>query len=75
MIYYKASQPIPGKGDAWMFYECTDDKKIVRYVTYIAATRETERVSNPVVKKLYRPELLAESTQAEFERYWSEGKG
>ena len=70
MIYLKASQPIPGKGDAWTFYECSDDKRIARYVTYIAATGETECVPDPVVKRLYKPENLTESSQEEFERYW-----
>ena len=70
MIYLKASQPIPGKGDAWTFYECSDDKRIARYVTYIAVSGETERVADPVVKRLYRPEFLTESSQEEFERYW-----
>jgi len=71
MRYYKTSQPIPGKGDAWMYYECTDEQRILRYVTHIPATGETERVEKPVVKKLYRPELLVDSTQTEFEQYWS----
>jgi hypothetical protein len=71
MIYYKTSQPIPGKGDAWMYYECTDEKKVVRYVTHIPATGETERVPDPVVKKLYRPELLLDASQEEFEEHWS----
>lgn len=70
MIYYKTSQPIPGKGDAWMYYECTDEKTIVRFVTVIPATGETERVAKPVVKKLYRPEKLMDSSQEEFEQYW-----
>jgi hypothetical protein len=70
MIYYKTSQPIPGKGDAWMYYECTDEQRIVRYVTHIPATAETTPVSDPVVKKLYRPESLLPSTQEEFEQYW-----
>jgi hypothetical protein len=71
MVYFKTSQPIPGKGDAWMYYECTDEQRVVRYVTHIAATGETERVDDPVVKKLYRPEMLVASSQEEFERYWS----
>jgi hypothetical protein len=71
LIYFKTSQPIPGKGDAWMFYECSDDRRIVRYVTHIPATGETERVSDPVVKKLYRPEMLSESSLEEFDRYWA----
>ena len=72
MVYYKTSQPVPGKGDAWMYYECTDEKRVVRYVTHIPATGETQRVGDPVVKKLYRPELLVESTKEEFEKYWQE---
>lgn len=70
MIYYKTSQPIPGKGDAWMYYECSDEMKIIRYVTHIPATGETERNSDPIVKKLYRPELLQSSSQSEFEQFW-----
>ena len=72
MIYYKTSQPIPGKGNAWMYYECTDEKRIVRYVTHIPATGETEHVADPVVKKLYRPELLMDSSREEFDQHWSE---
>ena len=70
MIYFKTSQPVPGKGDAWMYNECTDERRVVRYVTHIPATGETEPVSDPVVKKLYRPELLMDSTQEEFEQRW-----
>lgn len=70
MKYFKTSQPVPGKGDAWMYYECTDEGKVLRYVTNIPATGETEHNSNPVVKKLYRPELLMESSMQEFMEYW-----
>ena len=66
MKYYKTSQPVPGKGEAWMFYECGDEGRILRYVTVIPATGEIERNSNPVVKKLYRPDLLMDSTAQEF---------
>jgi hypothetical protein len=71
MVYYKTSQPVPGKGDAWMFYECSDEQRIIRYVTFIPATGETERVEKPVVKRLYRPELLQGSSHEEFEQYWA----
>jgi hybrid cluster-associated redox disulfide protein len=70
MIYYKTSQPVPGKGDAWMFYECNDDQTIRRYLTYIPATRETDRVAKPFIKKLQRPEMLMPSEREEFEQYW-----
>jgi len=55
-----------------MYYECTDERHIVRYVTHVPATGETVRVSDPVVKKLYRPELLEPSSQQEFEQYWAQ---
>ena len=70
MVYYKTSQPIPGKGNAWTFYECDEAQRIVRFVTHVAATGETQCVGDPVVKKLYRPESLSESSQEEFNRYW-----
>ena len=71
MLYFKTSQPVPGKGDAEIYYECTDEKTIVRYVTWITLTGEVERVTDPIVKKLYRPEFLSESSQEEFEQKWS----
>ncbi|HIJ66249.1 MAG TPA: hypothetical protein HPP77_09905 [Candidatus Hydrogenedentes bacterium] len=70
MVYCKSSQPIPGKGDAWTYYECADDNTILRYVTYISQTNETERVTDPIVKKLYRPDLVQESSKDEFDRHW-----
>lgn len=70
MKYYKTSQPVPGKGEAWMFYECSDEGRILRYVTVIPATGEIERNSNPVVKKLYRPDLLMDSSAQEFSEQW-----
>ncbi len=73
MQYMKTSQPIPGKGDAWMYYECNEELRIARYVTHIPQTGETERVGDPVVKRLYRPELLQPSTKEEFDIYWAKG--
>lgn len=70
MQYFKTSQPVPGKGDAWMYYECDDAGTVLRYVTVIPATGETERNSNPVVKKLYRPETLTETSAEEFANHW-----
>ena len=70
MIYYKTSQVVPGKGDAWMFYECNDDKTVRRYMTYIPATRELDKVPNPFIKKLQRPEMLQPCEQDEFYQYW-----
>lgn len=72
MVYYKTSQPIPGKGNATIYYECDDAKTVLRYVTHIDGTGEIERVEDPVVKKLYRPETLLEASQKEFERYWNQ---
>jgi len=67
---------VPGKGNAWVFYECSDgDEKIQRQLTYIPDTGEAEQVPDPIVKRLYRPELLEPSTQEEFEQYWQMSNG
>ncbi|MCP4642879.1 MAG: hypothetical protein GY851_20695 [bacterium] len=73
MKYFKASQPVPGKGDAWVYYECTDEEAVVRQLTVIPATGESERISDPVVKKLYRREMLQEATEQEFQGHWGSG--
>lgn len=70
MIYFKTSQPVPGKGDALMFYECSDSQMVKRYVTFIPATGETERVPKPIMRQLYNPESLMASSREEFEKYW-----
>ncbi len=72
MMYYKTSQPVPGKGDAWMFYECGDDESVRRYLTYIPMTGEVDRVPKPFIKKLQRPEMLMPATRDEFYRYWGD---
>lgn len=71
MRYFKASQPVPGKGDAFVLYECSDDEKVLRQLTFIPATGEAQRVPDPIVKKLYRRDLLVDSNQEEFETYWN----
>lgn len=70
MIYFKISQPIPGKGDAWMYYECNDDQSVRRYLTYIPSTGEVEKVAKPFMRKLQQPEMLMPASQEEFHRYW-----
>ena len=72
MIYYKTSQVVPGKGDAWMFYECNDDQSVRRYMTYIPATRELDKVPRPFIKKLQRPDMLQHCEPDEFFQYWPE---
>ena len=70
MKYFKSSQGIPGKGAAWTYYECTDAGVVQRQLTHIPTTNETTRVPDPIVKKLYRPELLADATSEEFLSLW-----
>lgn len=70
MIYFKTSQPVPGKGEAWMYYECNDDTTIRRYLTYFPSTREIDKVPKPFIKKLQRPEMLMPSTEDEFYQFW-----
>lgn len=70
--YFKTTQPVPGKGEAYMYYECTPDLKIRRYLTYIPATGETKKVPDPFVKEVQNPALLMEATEVEFLRHWPE---
>ncbi len=66
MKYFKTSQFVPDKGDAWTYYECDDGGSIVRQMTHIPETGETERIPNPIVKQLYRPEKLQPAAEEEF---------
>ncbi len=70
MKYFKTSQFVPGKGDAWTYYECDDNEAILRQLTYIPETGEISKVPDPIVKRLYRPELLEVSNAQEFLSLW-----
>ena len=70
MVYFKTSQFIPGKGDAWMFYECNDDRTVRRYLTFIPSTQEVSKVADPFIKTLQHPERLMRADREEFEQYW-----
>lgn len=73
MKYYKTAQFVPNKGNAWMFYECEDDLRVKRFVTYIPETGEVDRNEKPVIKRLFRPELLEEIDAGEFNEIWGKG--
>jgi len=70
MQYFKTSQFVPGKGNAWMYYECDDVQKVLRTLTHIPDTGEITRVPDPIVKRLIRPELLQDADGAEFITLW-----
>ncbi len=70
MKYFKTAQFVPGKGDAWTYYECDDNGTIQRQLTYIPETGEISKVPDPIVKKLYRPELLEPCDSQEFLSLW-----
>lgn len=72
MIYFKTSQIVPGKGNAWMYYECDDEKKVLRTLTHIPEVDETTRVPDPIVKRLIRPEILQDATAEEFLMLWAD---
>ena len=71
MKYFKKAQFVPNKGNAWTYYECDDSEKILRHLTHIPETGETDRIPDPVVKKLYYPEKLQPATEAEFLDLWN----
>ena len=70
MKYFKTAQFVPGKGEAWTHYECDDTPKVLRQLTHIPETGEISRVPNPIVTRLYRPELLQEGSAEEFLGLW-----
>ena len=72
MKYFKTSQIVPGKGNAWMYYECDDAEKVLRTLTYIPETEEISRVPDPIVKRLIRPEILQPAEGAEFLSLWGD---
>ena len=73
MKYFKTSQVVPGKGNAWMYYECDDADTVLRTLTHIPEADETTRVPDPIVKRLIRPEILQDATADEFLGLWGEG--
>lgn len=73
MQYFKTSQFVPGKGNAWMYYECDEAQKVLRTLTHIPDTGEITRVPDPIVKRLIRPEILQDAEGAEFITLWAEG--
>ncbi len=70
MKYFKIAQFIPAKGQAWMYSEVDDNQKVLRTLTHIPSTNETERIPDPVVKMLFMPERLSPATEQEFLELW-----
>lgn len=70
MNYFKTAQFVPGKGDAWTYYECDDNQTVQRQMTYIPGTDELSRVPDPIVKRLMRPEMLQPAEAREFLALW-----
>lgn len=73
MKYFKGAQFVPEKGNAWMYYECEDDLRVKRFITHIPETGEVECNAKPVIKRLFRPELLEEIGVEEFNKIWALG--
>ena len=40
MYYFKCAQFVPNKGDAWTYYECDDNKTVLRQMTHIPGSGE-----------------------------------
>lgn len=74
MKYLKTNQVVPGKGYAWLYYELEDDYTMRRYVSHLPETGETTLTEKPPRIKMFRPELMMESSAEEFEQYWALGR-
>ena len=72
MKYFKTPQVIPGKGEAWMFTEADDSDTVLRTMTVIPATGEVDRISDPIVKKLFLSPRTQEAEEAEFKKLWDQ---
>jgi hypothetical protein len=72
MKYFKISQVVPGKGNAWTYYETDESLIVQRVLTNIPEVNETVRYPNPKIKTLFQPERLLKSDQTEFEALWKE---
>jgi len=72
MRYVKSAQFVPGKGDAWTYYEVSDEGVVLRQMTHIPASEETTRVPDPIVKKLMRPDMVEPADAEEFRQLWGE---
>ena len=71
MKYFKTAQFVPNKGDAWTYYECDENEKVLRQLTHIPETGELNCIPDPIVKKLIRPDMLKDATEEEFTSLWS----
>lgn len=71
MKFYRGWQFVPMKGNAAMYYEVGDDGAVTRFMTVIEEAGEIERMPQPPMKRLFRPELLEEVTAEEFEALWT----
>ena len=71
MKYYRGWQFVPMKGNAAMYYETGDDGSVTRFMTVIEGSGEIEKMPNPPMKRLFRPELLEEVSGEEFEKWWA----
>lgn len=69
MQYYVTTQFIPSKGQAYMYIEA-EGGTVLRTLTHIPTTNETERIPDPVVKMLFMPERLQPSDEETFKKLW-----
>ena len=70
MKYYRGTQFVPMKGMAEMYYEADEEDNVIRCMTVVPSTGEVERMDKPVIKKLFRPEMLESVGSEDFEKYW-----
>ena len=70
MKYFRGTQFVPMKGNASMYYETDDEGTVKRFMTVFPTTGEVEKMENPPIKRLFRPELLDTVDSTEFESYW-----
>ena len=71
-LYWKTSQPVPGKGEAWVYYECDEKFNILRHFTYFPMNGEVQCVAKPLVRKMTDMYLMEKADADDFMALWEE---
>ena len=70
MKYYKGQQFVPNKGVAELYYEVEEPDSVKRFMTVFPEVDEIERMPDPPMKRLFRPELLEPVSAETFQQLW-----
>ena len=71
--YLKTSQPVPGQGMSYTFYEIKGEDTILRMLSHLPEVNKISLYPKPPVKSLFAPERCEKSSEEEFNALWEQG--